>query len=127
MRNQIYRSQDKRVIFGICQGVAEYFDLSVFWIRFALVVATFFTGLFPIPVFYGIAALVIKPEPESATEPKAKDSFEEDYFETEVSSRTLSLRRLKNRFDSIESRIQRMENYVTNKSYDWERRFNSGK
>lgn len=106
--------------------MADHFDLSVFWIRFGLVATTFFTGFFPVPVAYGILALVLKPEPESFEKPKS-DFYEEDYFETDASARMLSLRRLKNRFDSIEARIRRMETYVTNKSYDWERRFNSGK
>ncbi|EDY85117.1 PspC domain family [Verrucomicrobiia bacterium DG1235] len=125
MSTKLYRSNN-RVIFGICQGLADHFDLSVVWIRFGLVAATFFTGFFPVPVFYAVAALIIKPEPERV-ERKKETYFEEDYFDTDVSNRTLSLRRLKNKFDSIEARIRRMETYVTNKSYDWERRFNSGK
>lgn len=126
MTNRLYRSNN-RVIFGICQGFADHFNLSVVWIRLGLVVATFFSGVFPIPVIYAIAALIIPAAPERPTE-TTDDFSEEDYFETgTASARTLSLRRLKNKFDSIESRIRRMETYVTNKSYDWERRFNSGK
>lgn len=126
MRQNLYRSQKNRVIFGICQGLADRFELSVFWIRFGLVAGTFFTGIFPLPVFYGIAALIIKPQPEA---PKETDNtqYEEYYYDSDVSARTLSLRRLKSKFDSIDARIRRMESYVTNKSYDWERRFNSGK
>lgn len=126
MRRTLYRSNN-RVIFGICQGLADHFDLSVVWIRLGLVLISLLTGFFPFPVFYAIAALIIKPEPEGRQKEEPSPFYEEDYYETDVSPRTLSLRRLKNRFDSIESRIRRMENYVTNKSYDWERRFNSGK
>ncbi len=125
MRKPLYRSRN-RVVFGICQGLADHFDLSVVWIRLGLVAISLFSGIFPFPVFYAIAALIIKEEPLQNEKAGPEPFYEEDYFETEVSSRTLSLRRLKNRFDSIESRIRRMENYVTNKSYDWERRFNSG-
>lgn len=125
MRNPLYRSRN-RVVFGICQGLANHFDLSVVWIRLGLVAISLFTGVFPFPVLYAIAAFIIKEEPLHQERPEPQDFYEEDYFETNVSSRTLSLRRLKNRFDSIESRIRRMETYVTNKSYDWERRFNSG-
>ena len=126
MRRTLYRSNN-RVIFGICQGLADHFDLSVVWIRLGLVLVSLLTGFFPFPVFYAIAALIIKPEPENLRKEEPAPIYEADYYETDVSSRTLSLRRLKNRFDAIESRIRRMENYVTNKSYDWERRFNSGK
>lgn len=127
MKRKLYRSND-RVIFGICQGIADHFDLSVIWIRLGLVIGTIFTGFFPIPVIYGIAALII---PAGSKEPSQNEpvfDYEEDYFDVgDANSRTLGLRRLKNKFDSIEARIRRMETYVTNKSYDWERRFNSGK
>ncbi len=126
MRKPLYRSRN-RVVFGICQGLADHFDLSVVWIRLGLVAVSLFSGFFPFPIFYVIAAFIIKEEPEHSEKQGPDPFYEEDYFETDVSARTLSLRRLKNRFDSIESRIRRMENYVTNKSYDWERRFNSGK
>lgn len=127
MNRKLYRSND-RIIFGICQGIADHFDLSVIWIRLGLVIGTIFTGFFPIPVIYGIAALIIPAAPNEPQKQGPEVSFEEDYFEVgDASSRTLGLRRLKNKFDSIEARIRRMETYVTNKSYDWERRFNSGK
>jgi phage shock protein C len=125
MRKPLYRSR-KRVVFGICQGLADYFNISAVWIRLALVAVSLFSGIFPFPIFYLIAAFVIKEKPEENNKQGPEPFYEEDYYDTEVSPRTLSLRRLKNRFDSIESRIRRMENYVTNKSYDWERRFNSG-
>lgn len=125
MRKPLYRSRN-RVVFGICQGLADHFNLSVIWIRLGLVAVSLFSGIFPFPIFYLIAAFIIKDAPEGEQRNEPEPCYEEDYYETDVSSRTLSLRRLKNRFDSIESRIRRMENYVTNKSYDWERRFNSG-
>lgn len=126
MRKTIYRSPN-RVIFGICQGFADHFDISVVWIRLGLVAASLVTGFVPFPILYIIAAFIIKEGPTKVEARGPEPYYEEDYYETDVSARTLSLRRLKNRFDSIESRIQRMENYVTNKSYDWERRFNASK
>ena len=58
----IYRSRDG-VIFGVCRGIAEYFDISVFWTR-AIVLGTLIcTGFFPIGFAYIIAALLMKKEP----------------------------------------------------------------
>lgn len=125
MRKPLYRSRN-RVIFGVCQGFADHFNISAVWIRLGLVAVSLFSGIFPFPIFYLIAAFIIKERPEQAEREGPEPFYEEDYFETDASARTLSLRRLKSRFDSIESRIRRMENYVTNKSYDWERRFKAG-
>ncbi len=121
MKRPLHRSND-RIIFGLCQGFATHFDLSVVWIRLGLVVTFVMTGFFPVVVIYCIAALVIKPE----TKTEIQENHEEDFYETNASARMLSLRRLKNKFDAIDARIRRMENHVTNKSYDWERRFKAG-
>lgn len=57
-----YRSRNG-VIFGVCRGLAEYSDISLFWIRFIVVVLLLFTGIWPIVILYVIAAFLMKPEP----------------------------------------------------------------
>ncbi len=61
-RTGLYRSRDG-ILFGVCQGVAEYFDLSAFWLRVIVLVAFLCTGFFPVGVLYILAALVMKPRP----------------------------------------------------------------
>ena len=61
-RTGLYRSRDG-VFFGVCRGLAEYFDLSVFWMRILVVGIFIFTGFFPIGVLYLLAGLLMKPEP----------------------------------------------------------------
>lgn len=58
----LYRSRDG-VIAGVCAGIAEHFDWSVFWLRVTLVVAFILTGFFPVVFCYALAALLMKPEP----------------------------------------------------------------
>ena len=48
---------------GVCRGLAEYFDFSVFWLRTAAVILLFMTGFWPITAIYFIAAFLMKPEP----------------------------------------------------------------
>jgi len=40
-------------------------------------------------------------------------------------SQTRAVDRLKRRYDNIEQRIRRMEDAVTSRDYDWERRFDA--
>ena len=121
--NRIYRSEN-RIIFGVCQGFADHYDLSAVWIRIALIAAFVLSGFFPVIILYFIAAILMKPRP---AETGPEEYFEEEFYDTRASTRTLSLRRLKSRYDAVEARIRRMENYVTNKSYDWEHRLKTGK
>jgi phage shock protein C len=60
-RRGLYRSRDG-MLFGVCRGIAEYFDISVFWTRVITVITFVMTGFFPIVVAYIIAALLMKPE-----------------------------------------------------------------
>ncbi|HRI89999.1 MAG TPA: PspC domain-containing protein [Candidatus Hydrogenedentes bacterium] len=61
-RRGLYRSRDG-VLFGVCRGLAEHFDISVFWTRVLTVIAFIVSGFFPVVVLYIIAALLMKPEP----------------------------------------------------------------
>lgn len=58
----LYRSRDG-VIFGVCRGIAEYFDVSVFWTRAIALGGLIFTGFFPVGFAYLLAALLMKKEP----------------------------------------------------------------
>ena len=61
-RSGLYRSRDG-ILFGVCRGIAEYFDISVFWTRVLTTIGLIMTGFFPIGVVYILAALLMKPEP----------------------------------------------------------------
>jgi len=118
-RRGLYRSRSG-IIFGVCKGIAEYLDFSVFWARAIVVVATLFTGIWPIPVLYVLGALLMKPEPVLPLETESDREFYNSY----VSSRTMALHRLKRTFDSLDRRLRRMESIITARDYDWERRLN---
>lgn len=115
----IYRSRHG-LIFGVCRGVAEYLNFSVFWFRVLTVCAALFTGFWLLAGAYILAALLMKPEP---VVPFAEDS-EQEFYDSYVNSRSMALARLKRTFDNLERRIRRMENLVTAREYDWERRLN---
>jgi phage shock protein C len=61
-RTGMYRSRDG-ILFGVCRGLAEYFDISVFWTRVIVVIAFIISGFFPVGVAYILGALLMKPEP----------------------------------------------------------------
>ena len=48
-----------------------------------------------------------------------------DFYDSYVHSRPRAVDRLKRRYDNIEQRIRRMEDAVTSRNYDWERRFDA--
>jgi phage shock protein C len=117
----LYRSR-RGWIFGVCQGLAEYADISVFWIRLGTLAATLFTGFWPMFLLYIVAAIFLKPAPVIAF----SDDEEWNFYQTYVADRKIALSRLKRRCEALDRRTRRMENIVTDSEFDWDRRFQSG-
>ena len=113
-----YRSR-RGMILGVCRGIAQYFDLSVFWVRAIAVCLLVFSGIWPVMIVYFALALVMKPEPVI---PIRYDG-EDDFYESYVRSKRSALGGLKRRYEEMERRIRRIENAVTCREFDWDRRF----
>jgi phage shock protein C len=119
-RRGIYRSRHG-AIFGVCRGLAEHFDFSVFWVRFMAVVVLVVSGLWPAMVMYILAALVMKPAPAVPISTPDEQQFYDEF----ASSRHEAAQRLKRRYEGLDERIRRMEDVVTSREYDWERRLHT--
>lgn len=77
MEKKLYRSQDDRMIWGVCGGLAKYFDMDPTLVRIIFVLLLFAngTGL----IAYIIMAIVVPREGSKTTEPKetVKENVEE--------------------------------------------------
>jgi phage shock protein C len=116
----IYRSRNG-VFLGVCRGIAEYFDFSVFWVRMALVILFIFSGFWPVIGIYLVASFFMKPKPVKPIESEEEQEFYHSY----VHSPKTAAHRLKKKFEELDKRIRRMEDKVTGREYEWERRFRS--
>jgi phage shock protein C len=116
----LYRSRDG-VILGVCRGIAQYFDFSVFWARAIAVALLLLTWFWPVLILYFAAALLMKPEP---VVPINSDQ-EQEFYDSYLHSKKAAVDRLKRRYENLERRIRRMEHGVTSREFDWERRLNT--
>ena len=116
----IYRSRNG-VFLGVCQGIAEHFDFTVFWIRMAMVIVFILTGFWPVIGIYLVAAFFMKPKPVRPI----KSDEEHEFYDSYVHSPRNAAQRLRKKFSNLEKRIRRMEDKVTGKEYEWEKKFNS--
>lgn len=62
MEKKLYRSQARRMIGGVCGGLAAYFDLDVSLVRLIFVGLALITALVPMLIFYVIAWIIIPAE-----------------------------------------------------------------
>lgn len=114
----LYRSRNG-VIFGVCRGLAEYFDFSVFWIRAIAVLLFIFTGFWPVAGIYILAALLMKPA--SAGDVAGGSQYRPGHRRHSMGNYTAD--RLKRKWKHLEKRIRRMEDKVTSREFDWHSRF----
>ncbi len=110
---RLYRSEEHRVLAGVCGGLAEYWDLDVVVVRLAFIALLLFA--FPI-AFFGYLALAISipRRPENLAESKP----EERQFWREVSHKPgHTVGALRHRLRQIDRRIQRLEKHVTSRAF----------
>jgi phage shock protein C len=114
----IYRSR-KGILLGVCRGLGEYFDFSVFWIRATAVILFIFTGFWPVVGIYILAALLMKSEPadHSSAGCRAPGGSRSRWTRDDAAAR------LKRKWEHLERRIRKMEAKVTSREFDWNSRF----
>jgi len=114
----LYRSRNG-ILLGVCRGVADYFDFSVFWIRAVVVVLFICTGFWPIVGIYILAALLMKSDPAAS----AGNQQTRRPGGSHRTTRNDAAERLKRKWKHLEKRIRRMEDKVTSREFDWNSRF----
>ncbi len=122
LRGGLYRSRSG-VILGVCKGIAQCFDFSLFWTRAIAVLLLLLTGFWPIIGLYFLAALLMKPEPVLPV----LDEEEREFYHSYLHSRRGAVSGLKRRYHDLDRRIQRLEDRVTSREFDWSSRMNETK
>ena len=87
MEKQFYRSTNKKEIFGVCGGLADYFDVDVVWFRLGFVCAAIFGGSGVI--VYLILALVLPEAPTPENQEYFTNTNTEEMSEKRKDSGTL--------------------------------------
>lgn len=119
-QGKFYRARDG-VFLGVCKGIANALEFNVFLLRIGFVTVFIFSGFWPVIGVYLVAAFFMKPEP---IKPLASEE-EQMFYDSYVNSPRSAAQRIKRKFAELERRVQKIENEVTTKEYDWERRFHS--
>jgi phage shock protein C len=65
---RLYRSRDDRMIWGVCGGLAKYFDIDPTIVRVLAVVSIFITAVSVLA--YIIMAIIVPLEPKINTTPQ---------------------------------------------------------
>ena len=74
MAKKLYRSQTKKMIAGVCGGLADYFDMDMSLLRLLFVAFTLLTAVLPFVLLYIIAWVIVPPQPETTASEKSETS-----------------------------------------------------
>lgn len=118
----LYRSRHGWLL-GVCQGLADWRNMPVIWVRLAVAIAIALTGFWLGIAVYVIVGLIMKPAPIAPIQSEE----ELEFYSTVSSSRQQALRRLQRTFEELDRRTRRLEHSVTSSEFEWEQRLNSGK
>lgn len=59
MAKKLYRSQQHKMMGGVCGGLGDYFELDVTLTRLIFVAVGLLTAIFPMVLFYIIAWIIV--------------------------------------------------------------------
>lgn len=123
--NKLYRNPRRGMIFGVCAGLAEYFGFDVTVTRVIVAGSAFFA--FPvICVVYLLLGLLLPVRGYSSSEPDVNDPAEREVRSLRRQVRSSphdTLANVRYRFRDLDSRLQRLEKYVTSNRYKLDREF----
>jgi phage shock protein C len=115
--NRLYRDPQRGMIFGVCAGLAEYFALDIKITRVLVVVAAVF-GMPVVFISYLVLGIMLPRKPDAGP----ADRY--DPVQRQVRSDPHDmLSSVRYRFRDLDSRLQRLEKYVTSSRFDLDSEF----
>jgi phage shock protein C len=115
---RFYRNRDRAMIGGVCAGLADYFGFNLKVTRLLAVIALFMAMPATLLVYFATVFLV----------PSAPDLSRQPHHDAEFrkalrASPGQTLSDVRRRFQSLDSRLARLERYVTSSRFNLDQEF----
>lgn len=134
-RKRIYRNTRKGRWLGVCAGVADYLEISPFAVRLLVVLAFFLSGGLALLAYLAAWLVMDKlpehylPAPQRQRDPAAQRAKRhnpppaEDDLQDELQSRRGEIKYCARKLLALQTRLVRMEAYVTSRRFRLQREF----
>lgn len=117
-RRRFYRSRDRAVVAGVCAGLADYFGFNLKMTRILAVISLFMAMPVTLVAYFGMVFLV-PAMPNGSREP----TYDPEFRQAVRSAPRQTLSDVKRRFQSLDSRMARLERYVTSSRFNLDQEF----
>lgn len=117
-RRRFYRNRDKAIIAGVCAGLADYFGFNLRVTRFLAFISLLMAMPITLLVYFAIVFLF-----PSAPDPSTRPGYDVEFQRAVRSDPAQTLVDVKRRFQTLDSRLARLERYVTSSRFDLDQEF----
>ena len=115
---RLWRDPDRRILAGVCAGIADYVGLEPIVVRLVAVLCLLFFFP-PTIVAYVILAIVLRPKPRALY----ANPEEEAFWRGVGTAPADTLQSLRRKFADLEMRLGRMEGQVASGDFELHRQF----
>ena len=115
---KFYRNKSRGLIGGVCAGIADYFGFNLRTTRFLAVIACLF--FWPAVLILYIGTVLVVPAIDSQTARRRED---EEFVRAMRSSPKTTIGDVRRRFQQMDSRLAKMERYVTSSRFNLDQEF----
>ena len=117
-RRKFYRSRDRAVCGGVCAGLADYFGFNLKMTR-VLAVFAFFMAMPVTLIAYFVTVFLVPAASSGDREP----DYDPEFRKALRSAPRQTLGDVRRRFQSLDSRLARLERYVTSSRFNLDQEF----
>ncbi len=117
-RRRFYRIREKALLGGVCAGLADYFGFNLRVTRVLAFIA--FLMAMPMTLLVYIGAVLLIP---TAPDGDRKAEYDPEFRQAVRSAPAQTMSDMRRRFQSLDSRLARLERYVTSSRFNLDQEF----
>jgi phage shock protein C len=117
-RRKFYRNRDRAMVAGVCAGLADYFGFNLKVTRILAVISLLMAMPVTLVAYFGTVFLVPAMPPGRHEPP-----YDAEFRKAVRSAPRQTLGDVKRRFQSLDSRLARLERYVTSSRFNLDQEF----
>ena len=117
-RRRFYRNREKAMLGGVCAGLADYFGFNLRVTRILACIAFLMAMPMTLLIYIG-AVLLIRTGPEGYGNPE----YDPEFRQAVRSAPAQTMNDMRRRFQSLDSRLARLERYVTSSRFNLDQEF----
>lgn len=117
-RRRFYRNRDRAMVAGVCAGLADYFGFNLRVTRFLAFIALLCAMPFTLLAYFAVVFLF-----PAAPDPARRPDYDAEFQRAMRSDPAQTLSDVKRRFQSLDSRLARLERYVTSPRFNLDQEF----